>query len=105
MEKHLVSDYSLKLYKSTTQLAIFFPRDHLGLGVKKLSFVYYTTSIAFLVKILNHVVKKFSLIARESLKLYMKKKNVTFVGFQRRNFLGYELDENTGIYQSNFAVR
>ena len=24
----------------------------------------------------------------------MKKKNVTFIGFQRRNILGYELDEN-----------
>ena len=43
---------------------------------------------------LNHYADKFSFIARKSLKLDMKKRNVTFVGFQRRNFLGYELDEN-----------
>ena len=62
--------------------------------MKKLSFVYYTTRIAFLVKMLNHDVEKFSFIARESLKLDMKKRNVTFVGPQGRNFLGYKLDEN-----------
>ena len=51
MEKYLVPavrDY-FKLYKSTTQLAVFLPRNHGGLGVKKLSFVYYTIRIAFLV--------------------------------------------------------
>ena len=84
----------MELYKSTAQLAIFLPRDHGGLGVKKISFVYYTTRIAFLVKILNHVVEKFSFIVRESLKLDMKKRNVTFVGPRGRNFLGCELDEN-----------
>ena len=96
MEKHLVTAVRglLKLYKSTKQLAIFLPRDHGSLEVKKLSFVYYTTRIAFLVKMLNHDVEKFSFIARESLKLDMKKRNVTFVGPQGRNFLGYELDEN-----------
>ena len=96
MEKHLVTAVGdlLKLYKSTTQLAIFLPSDHEGLGVKKLSFIYYTTRIAFLVKMLNHDVEKFSFIARESLKLDMKKRNVTFVGPQGKNFLGYELDEN-----------
>ena len=78
MEKHLVTAVGdlLKLYKSTTQLAIFLPSDHEGLGVKKLSFVYYTTRIAFLVKMLNHDVEKFSFIARESLKLDMKKKTL-----------------------------
>ena len=96
MEKHLVTAVRdlLKPYKSTTQLAIFLPRDHGGLGVKKLSFVYYPTRIAFLVKMLNHDVETFSFIARESLKLDMKKRNVTFVGPQWRIFLGYELDEN-----------
>ena len=96
MEKHLVTAVRdlLKRYKSTTQLAIFRPRDHGGLGVKKLSFVHYTTRIAFLVKMLNHDVEKFPFIARESLKLDMKKRNVTFVGPEGKNFLGYELDEN-----------
>ena len=42
----------------------------------------------------NHDVENFSFIARESLKLDMKIRNVTFVGPQGRNFLGYELDEN-----------
>ena len=73
---------------------MFLPCNHGGLGVKQLSFVYYSTRIAFLVKILNHDVEKFSFIARESLELDMKKRNVTFVAFQRRNFLDYELDEN-----------
>ena len=96
MEKHLVTVVRdlLKLYKSTTQLAIFLPHDHGGLGVKKLSFVYYTTRIAFLVKMLNHDVEKFSFIARKSSKLDMKKRKATFVGPQGRNFLGYKLDEN-----------
>ena len=81
MEKHVVTAVRdlLKLYKSTTQLAIFVPRDHGGLGVKKLSFALYTTRIAFLVKMLNHDIAKFSFIARESLKLDIKKRNFTFV--------------------------
>ena len=43
---------------------------------------------------LNHDNESFSFIARGSLKLDMKKRNVTFVGFERTNFLGYELDKN-----------
>ena len=78
MEKHLVTAVRglLKLYKSTKQLAIFLPRDHGSLEVKKLSFVYYTTRIAFLVKMINHDVEKFSFIARGSLKLDMKKETL-----------------------------
>ena len=72
---------------------MFLPRDHEGLVVKKISFAYYTTRIAFLVKMVNHDVVKISFIARESLELDMEKRNVIFVGFQSRNFLGYELDE------------
>ena len=49
--------------------------DHRGLPVKKLSFVYYTTRIDFLIKILNRDVEKFWFLARESLKLDMKKKH------------------------------
>ena len=90
----------MKCYKWTTQCAIFLPREHVGLGIKKLSFIYYTTRIAFLVKMLNHDVGNFMFIARESLKLDMKKRNVTFVGFQVRNFLGYEVNEN-GILKCN----
>ena len=41
MEKHLVTSVRdlLKLYKFTTQLAIFLPRDHGGLGVKNLLYI------------------------------------------------------------------
>ena len=49
--------------------------DHRGLPVKKLSFVYYTTRIAFLINMLNRDVEKFWFLARESLKLDMKKKH------------------------------
>ena len=108
MEKHLVTAVRdlLKLYNSTTQLAIFLPGDHWGLGVKKLSLVYYTTKIAFLVKMLNHDVEKFSFIARESLKLNMKKRNITLIGPQGRNFLGYELDKNGTLkYKTSFGCQ
>ena len=84
----------MKLYKPTAQLTVFLPRGHEGLGVKKLSFIYYTIRIAFLVKMLNYNVEKFSFIARESFKLETKKKSATFFGLQKRNFLGYELDKN-----------
>ena len=84
----------LKLYKYTIQSAMFLPRNHGGLGVKKLSLVYYTKRISFLLKILNNDVENFSSIARESMKLDIKKRKVSFAGFQRRNFLGYELDES-----------
>ena len=70
MEKHIVSTVTdlLKLYKSTTQLAIILPRDHGGLGVRKLSLIFYTKSIAFLVKMFNHDIQNCLFIARESLK-------------------------------------
>lgn len=95
LEKYLVSAVRdwLKLHKSFAQLAILLLHEHGGLAVKKLSFVYYNTRIDFLVKMLNHDVEEFSFIARESLKFDVKNRNVTFVGFQRRNFLGYELDK------------
>ena len=61
MEKHLVDSVRelFGFYESTTQLSIFLPREHGGLGIKKISNVYYTTRIAYLVKMLNHNVDKF----------------------------------------------
>ena len=96
MEKHLVSTIRemLKLYKSTSQLAIFLPRENGGLGIKKLSIVYYTTRIAFLVNILNHNVDNFRFLARESLKLDMNKRNIKLAENSESSFLGYELNEN-----------
>ena len=49
MEKHLVSAVRdlLKLCKYASQLALFLSCNHGGLGIKMLSFAYYTTRIAF----------------------------------------------------------
>ena len=95
LEKHLVDSVReiFGFYKSTTQLVIFLPREHGGLGIKKISTVYYTTRISFMVNMLNHNVDKFRFIARESLILDMKKRGVGFTENQK-NFLGYELNEN-----------
>ena len=95
MDGHLV-DCVRELYgmhKSTTQISIFLPRDNGGLGIKRISNVYYTTRLSFLVKILNHEVQDFQHIARESLKLDMKKRGVK-VTDSVNNFLGYELGED-----------
>ena len=82
-----------ELYSSTTQLVIYLPREDGGIGVKRISDVYYTTRIAFLVKMLNHPIEQFQNIARESLKRDMEKRNVYQTG-NENNFLGYELNEN-----------
>ena len=64
----------LSLYKSTTRTVIFLPRENGGLGIKRISDVYRSTRLAFLIKMLNHDVMHFRHIARSSLELDMKKK-------------------------------
>ena len=55
---------------------------------------------------LSHDVEKFSFIARESLKLNMKKRNITLIGPQGRNFLRYELDKNGTLkYKTSFGCQ
>ena len=81
------------LYKSTTNSVIFLSRDIGGLGVKKLSDVYISTRVSFLLKMLNHSVEQFKHIARTSLALDMEKRGVLRTE-NERNFLGYELSEN-----------
>ena len=54
------------LYETTTQLVIYLPRDHGGIGIKRVSDVYRTTGLAFLVKMLNHPVDN-SVMLRENL--------------------------------------
>ena len=61
------------LYSSTTRLVIYLPRDLGGIGIKRISDVYTTTRLAFLINMLNHDVAQFQNIARVSFKLDMKK--------------------------------
>ena len=61
------------LYKSATRDVIYLSRLHGGIGVKQFSTVYYCTRIAFITKILNHNEEIFKNIAREFLKLDMKR--------------------------------
>ena len=64
-----------------------------AIGIKKISDVYHTTRLAFLIKMLNHPVEQFRLIARESVKLDMRKRNVAETD-NPINFLGFELNED-----------
>ena len=81
------------MHKSTTQISIFLPRDNGGLGIKRISDIYYTTRLSFLIKMLNHHIKDFRHIARKSFELDMKKRGVKVTN-SLSNFLGYELDDN-----------
>ena len=58
---------------------MFLPHDHGGLGVNKVILRILHHKNHFLVKMLNHNVKEFSFIATGSLKLDMKKRDVTFL--------------------------
>ena len=64
------------LYKSTTSLVIYLPREHGGTGVKHISDVYHSTRLAFLRNMLNHDITQFKEVARHSLKLDMEKRGV-----------------------------
>ena len=64
-----------------------------GIGIKRISDVYRTTSLAFFIKMLNHDVEQFRNIARESLELDMKKRGVELTA-DDINFLGYGLKRN-----------
>ena len=81
------------LYTTTTRLIIYLPRIHGGFGIKKLSHVYYITRISFLVKMLNHNEEIFSNIAKNALKLDMKKRGVS-ESHENNNFLGYKVKVN-----------
>ena len=81
------------LYTTTTNLVIYLPREYGGIGVKRVSDVYRTTRLAFLVKMLNHDVPQFRNMARESLRLDMVKRGVP-LSENSDNFLGYDLNAN-----------
>ena len=91
LTKHLRELY--ELYNSTTQLVLYLPREFGGIGIKKISDVYYSTRLAFLIKMLNHPVEQFRSIARESLNLDMRKRDVPPTD-NAVNFLGFDLTED-----------
>ena len=63
----------ISLYKSTTRDVIYLSRLHEGIGVKQFCTAYCCTPVSFTTKMLNHKEEIFKNIARESLKLDMKK--------------------------------
>ena len=81
------------LYETTTQLVVFLPREHGGIGVKLVSDVYRSTRIAFLIKMLDHTQPNFKNIARSSLNLDMEKRKVA-VADNDINFLGFEISKD-----------
>lgn len=81
------------LYETTTQLIVFLPREHGGIGVKRVSDVYRSTRIAFLIKMLNHPQLQFKNIARQSLNLDMEKRKVVATD-NDMNFLGFKISED-----------
>lgn len=94
MDKYLVEAVReiYSLYKSTTQTVIFVPREEGGLGIRKISYTFYSIRISFLLKMLNHSVEQFQNQTRISFKLDMKKRGVKEVN-NEQNFLGYELND------------
>ena len=78
------------LYSSTTQLIIYLPHEDGGTGIKRVSAVYRTTRIAFLIKMLNPEEVHLRNSARQSLSLDMLRRGVAESG-DEKNFLGYEI--------------
>ena len=95
----------LFLYKSTTRDAIYLSRLHGGIGVKQFSTVCYCTRVAFISKMLNHYEESFKNIARESLKLDMKKRGIN-TSNAVNNFLGYEVNnDHYLVFKTNFDCK
>ena len=82
------------LYQTTTNSVLYLPCEMGGLGLKKISDIYITTRIAFLLKMLNHEIEHFRFIARTSLSRDMKKRGVPTTNNNINNFLGYQLKQN-----------
>ena len=85
------------LYETTTRLIVLLPREHGGIGVKRVSDVYRSTRVAFLIKMLNHPQLQFKNIARQSLKLDVEKLKVAATD-NDMNFLGFEISED-GLFE------
>ena len=78
---------------SSVQLAYFQPKIRGCLGIRKPSIVYKATRIAHLLNMLNHQDINIKFIARHSLKIDMKKREVKH-GNQNTGFLGFAVKEN-----------
>ena len=64
-----------------------------GIGIKKVSDVYYVTRISFLIKMINHDIPDFKFVARESLKRDVAKRGVPISNLPI-HFLGYAVENN-----------
>ena len=73
---------------------IYLPREHDVISVKRISDIYRSTRLAFLIKMLNHDVTRFKEVARYSLKLDMEKMGVPTTQ-ERENFFGYKLKNDS----------
>ena len=73
---------------------IYLPHEHGGIDVKRISDVYRSTRLAFLIKMLNHDVTQFKEVARYSLKLDMEKRGVPTTQ-ERENVFGYKLKNDS----------
>ena len=96
----------LSLYKSTTKDVIYLSSLHGGIGVKQFSTVYhYCTSVAFITRMLNRNEEIFKNIARESLKLDMKKRGIN-TSYAVNNVLGYEVNnDHYLVSKTNFGCK
>jgi len=93
------------LYQSTTRDVIYLSRLHGGIGVKQFSTTYYCTRVSFIVKMLNHNEETFKNIARESLKLDMKKRCIK-TSNSDNNFLGFEVNHDGFLVsETNFGCK
>ena len=93
------------LCKSTTRDGIYLSCLRGGIGVKQVSTVYYCTPIVFITKTLNHNEEVFKNIARESLKLDIKKRGINNSNAVN-NFLGYEVNnDHYLVSKTNFASK
>ena len=93
------------LFQSATKDVIYLSRLHGGTGVKQFSTVYYCTRVAFITKMLNHNEEIFKNIARESLKLDMKKRGIN-TSNAVNNFLGYEVNnDHYLVSKTNFGCK
>ena len=78
------------LYSSTMQLIIYLPHKDGGIVIKRVSVVYRTTSIAFLIKMINYVQDQFRSSAHQFLNLDMLRRGVTEL-VDKRNFIGTDI--------------
>ena len=94
------------LYKSTTKDVIYLSSLHGGIGVKQFSTVYhYCTSVAFITRMLNRNEEIFKNIARESLKLDMKKRGIN-TSYAVNNVLGYKVNnDHYLVSKTNFSCK